>query len=131
MLLARRIADASIGDPAVLLRWLGAAATIAAAEAIRRRGGRPWRGRTGLAFALVVLLLHAGVPAPDILELSQLAVPAAALATLAFAFALAVALFRELRFHPSPIRRGRRDPRPRPASGFSLPVASRPPPIPA
>jgi hypothetical protein len=59
-LLLRRLADDSIGQPEVLLRWLGAAALAAGAVAMRRRGLRLLSGRSGLVFWLLVLLLHVG-----------------------------------------------------------------------
>jgi hypothetical protein len=102
-LLLQRLADATIGHPEVLLRWVGAAILGAGALAMRRRGLPLLSGRSGLVFWLLVLLLHAGasplsaydLETPEILIVLPLGMAAAG----AFSFA------------------GRRaSPRPRPAS---------------
>ncbi|MCB1009339.1 MAG: hypothetical protein KDB94_10640 [Acidobacteria bacterium] len=64
LLLARRLIDASIFEPTVLLRWAGAAAIAVLAADLRRRGVSLSRGRAPVALSLLVLLLHVGVPAP-------------------------------------------------------------------
>lgn len=133
-LLVRRFADASIAEPLVLARWLGAAALVGAAAQLRRRGGAPWRGRTGLAFALVVLLLHTGfVPAASNLSASLSVLPAGLL--LSVAAACAVALRRDSRSAEAAsggLRRSRRPfadpPRVATSAGFRRQFASRPPP---
>ena len=133
LLLARRFAEGSIGEPIVLLRWLGAAGTLAAAEILRRRGIVPWRGRTGLAFLLVILLLHAGA-APTALASLPLALPAATISLFAVTalaaraltglrgelLALDLAVAARPAFAEPPRRKRSR--------GFARPFASRPPP---
>jgi len=85
-LFAGRVADASIAEPGVGSRWAIAALLGALALDLRRRGLPLCRGRSGLVFWLLVLLLHVGalpaapsVPAEELL----LALPAGTL--LAFA----------------------------------------------
>lgn len=131
-LLVGRFADASIAEPLVLVRWLGAAALVGAAAELRRRGRAPWRGRTGLAFALVVLLLHTGgvAPAASNLADSLFVLPAGLLLAVAAACAAvsgrksaAVAAMRArgARHFPDP-------PRVAASAGFRRLFASRPPP---
>jgi hypothetical protein len=60
LLLAERIARASILDPATSLRWLGAAAALGLALVFRRTGSSLIAGRSGLVFWALVLLLHVG-----------------------------------------------------------------------
>ncbi len=64
LLLARRLIDASILEPGVLLRWAGAAALVALAADQRRRGVSLTRGRAPVVLGLLVLLLHVGVGVP-------------------------------------------------------------------
>jgi len=64
LLLARRLIDASILEPGVLVRWVGAAAIAVLAADLRRRGISLSRGRAPVVLGLLVLLLHVGVPAP-------------------------------------------------------------------
>jgi len=64
LLLARRLIDASILEPTVLLRWAGAAVIAVLAADLRRRGVSLSRGRAPVVLGLLVLLLHVGVPAP-------------------------------------------------------------------
>lgn len=65
-LLWRRIADATILQPAVLARWLASALLIAAAVVTHRVASRRWHRRhAALAFGLLVLLLHVGIPAEE------------------------------------------------------------------
>jgi hypothetical protein len=59
-LLARRLLDATVAEPAVLLRWLGAVALLGGALLARRRGLSLLSGRSGLVFWLLVLVLHVG-----------------------------------------------------------------------
>jgi hypothetical protein len=62
--LLRRLADNSIAEPAVLLRWVAAAGLLLAAHRWRRSTGRSiLTGRAALVFALLVALLHVGPPA--------------------------------------------------------------------
>jgi len=63
-LLARRLVDASILEPLVLLRWAGAVFLVALAADLRRRGFSLCRGRAPVVLGLLALLLHVGVPAP-------------------------------------------------------------------
>jgi hypothetical protein len=85
-LFAGRLADASIAEPGVGSRWAIAALLGALAFDLRRRGLPLCRGRSGLVFWLLVLLLHAGtLPAPSAVRAEQLllALPAGALLALA------------------------------------------------
>ena len=59
-LLLQRLVDASIGDPDVLLRWLGGLVLAGAALYLRPRGVSLTSGRSALVFWLLVLLLHVG-----------------------------------------------------------------------
>lgn len=59
-LLLQRLGDATIGEPGVLLRWLGGLGLVAAALYLRPRGVSLTRGRAALVFWLLVLLLHVG-----------------------------------------------------------------------
>jgi hypothetical protein len=128
VLLARRIADASIGEPAVLVRWLGAAATVAAALAIRRRGGRLFEGRTGLAFALVVLLLHVGSLPVDAASGFVLPAGLALLLTSGFAAARISSASPAPAMLPARQRRRRTLRPPVTSPGYGRLFASRPPP---
>lgn len=68
-LLWRRIVDASILSPRVLLNWLAALLLLVALAWMRRRGQSVVRSRGALIFWLLVLLLHAGPdlePAPGL-----------------------------------------------------------------
>jgi len=129
-LLGRRVADASILEPLVLVRWLLSAATVAAIVALRRRGRRIFQGREGLALLLTILLLHSGAFAPptNTLDGIRLLLPAElvlAAAALAFVLGRIPAAARPLatgftRFD---------EPRPAPRSrGYLRLFASRPPP---
>lgn len=131
VLLVQRFADASIGEPAVLLRWLGAATTLAAAVALRRRGKVPWQGRTGLAFALAILLLHFGVAAPAASNTSALfLLPAGLLLAATAAWAVLLLGFAPRADRNSAPRRRFVDPACQARSaGFLLLFASRPPPV--
>ncbi len=134
-LLARRVADASIAEPLVLVRWLASAASIAAVVELRRRGLFAWQGRTGLAFLLVVLLLHAGggAPLPIADASSRIGLPAgllaAAAASLALAFARPAAILAAAP-KPAAFRPARDDSRRAVDDGVHhRPFASRPPPF--
>ncbi len=59
-LLIRRLVDASIAEPEVLLRWLGACGLLAGAAWLRPRGLSLSQGRPALVFWLLVLVLHVG-----------------------------------------------------------------------
>jgi hypothetical protein len=76
-LFLRRLADNSIAEPSVLLRWLGAAVLLGAAQLWRRTTGRSiLTGRSALVFALLVALLHAGLPAtPELAGTATVALP--------------------------------------------------------
>jgi hypothetical protein len=66
-LLWGRIDRASFDDPAIVLRWLGAAALVGGATLWKRRAGVSLtRGRGALVFWTLVALLHAGAPLPVI-----------------------------------------------------------------
>lgn len=64
LMLAARLRDASIVEPAIALRWMGAFGVALLAVEFRRRGLPLLRGRSGLVFAPLVLLLHVGA-SPD------------------------------------------------------------------
>lgn len=131
-LLCRRLLDATIGEPEVLLRWLGGAGLLAAMATARRFGLSVSRGRPALVFWLLVLLLHvgaspvviAGVHARELL----LVVPVGLAAALSLAVARRPGAAR-LRLRPA--RRARRtSPSPRhlaPGAGPSH-FSPRPPP---
>jgi hypothetical protein len=131
-LLVRRIADASILEPLVAARWLGTAALAAAAVEIHRRGFALWRGRSGWAFALVVLLLHAGgaVPAPTSASDSLFILPAGLLAAAALWAGITGSVARPLRFSAPSLRFSPFPPRfGAAAAGFDRALFSRPPPV--
>ena len=128
-LLARRIADATIAEPGVLLRWLGSAATLAAMAAIRRRGGSLWQGRNGVAFTLVLLLLHAGALPAVAAAPTVLVFPAALAFGLVAASAARIAADRAALRPASAVRLRWTEPAaPAEAPGFARRFASRPPP---
>ena len=60
-LIWQRIVDQTIGEPAVLFRWIAAALLLVVAV---WAPSRLPKGTFGLAFWLIVLLLHAAIP-PD------------------------------------------------------------------
>ena len=60
-----RVTQGRLSDPAVGLRWLGAAILTVGLVALRQRGVPLLWGRRALVFWLLVLLLHAGAAAPD------------------------------------------------------------------
>jgi hypothetical protein len=62
--LFRRVGDGSIGQPAILVRWIGAVTVLAGFLIFRRRGPR-----ASVVFWLVVLVLHLGGPAIILTEL--------------------------------------------------------------
>ena len=133
-LLCRRIADASILSPRVLLNWLAAFALVAALLRMRRRGHSPMRGRGALTFWLLVLLLHAGPalqPAPGLPPSGAESLPSPSSILTAFLWTtlLAAALAAA-----APARRPQAPLRGLPsclatADGFGRVVAPRPPPF--
>jgi hypothetical protein len=56
-LFAAQIAAGRLEDPWLVLRWIAAAALVAALVAIRRNGGSVW-GRKGIALWVLAALLH-------------------------------------------------------------------------
>jgi hypothetical protein len=62
-LLSRRIADLSLLDPLVGLKWLITAALIVALPGLRRAGVRLATPRRVAALAVLILLLHVPLPA--------------------------------------------------------------------
>jgi hypothetical protein len=144
-LLAERLRDLSIAEPAVLASWLGAAALGTLALYLRRRGLPIASGRSGLAFWLLVLLLHLGLaPAmPATVRAEQLLVlplegvaafvsATAALAALATLATLAAMLRARSRSDRPLLHRARIErPRPLPAhalGSLAARFAPRPPP---
>lgn len=134
LLLWRRVADASLLEPEVALRWLAACLLMAAPLAALKAGIRLLEGRRAVIFWLLVLLLHVNVPAvadpaalsPAAPALLPLLWPLAtgvlvALLTLAAAAAVSGTALRRL---------GRRLPQPAwaLAGGPITPLYSRPPP---
>lgn len=77
----RRVADASIYQPEVLARWIGSGLLIGIAWAARRYAARHLQHRPlTWVFWLLVLLLHAGIPAEErLLDSGSLAVLIAAI----------------------------------------------------
>ncbi len=61
-LLWQRLADGSLLEPVVAIRWLLGALLTAALGSLWRRGLPLFRGRRAAVVWLVALLLHAGVP---------------------------------------------------------------------
>lgn len=80
-----RLADATIAQPEVLARWIGAALLIGAVLAFRRYGKLRGRHAT-VVFWLLVAILHVNVPAEEqIVTLVQAGIVALPAAFLAFA----------------------------------------------
>ncbi len=134
-LLAERLRDLSIAEPAVLVSWLGAAVLGLLALYLRRRGLPLASGRSGLVFWLLVLLLHLGLTptAPAILRAEQLLALPLELATalLASAVLLLIAA-RSAARRPVFLRRELARWRPLPAlalGSLAAPFAPRPPPL--
>lgn len=132
-LLCRRLLDATIGEPEVLLRWLGGAGLLAAMAAARRFGLSVSRGRPALVFWLLVLLLHvgaspvvvAGVHAQELL----LVLPVGLAAALSLSIARRRCATRFRLLPPRRVRRARALPRRPPAPGAGPSHFSpRPPP---
>lgn len=132
-LLWRRIADASILAPRVLLNWLGAVVLLAVLFWLRRRGHSAFRGRGALVFWLLVLLLHAGPdlqPAPG-LPLSgaeSLPAPSSILAAALWAAVFALAAFSVATNARARAPKSRLPDCVATATGFGRVVAPRPPP---
>lgn len=93
-LLFERLRDQTIADPRVAGSWLLAAALGALALELRRHRYPLLSGRTGLAFWLLVLLLHLGVTpaAPLTLRAEQVLALPLELAAAVFAALAALAL---------------------------------------
>jgi hypothetical protein len=130
-LFAGRVADASIAEPGVGMRWALAALLGALALDLRRRGLPLCRGRSGLVFWLLVLLLHAGaLPAPSAIRADELllVVPAGALVALAAGGLLASAGGSAPRSEPAPVRSAREPGRRRTVAPLARRFAPRPPP---
>jgi hypothetical protein len=134
-LLAGRLADGTLVDPAVAVRW-GLAGALAALAAVYRRRGLPLAsGRTGVVFWLFALLLHlGGAPLPiEAVEPLLVSLPLGVAAPLALALAalrrtgrapLAVAPARS----PRSARDDGRGPARR-ASELAARFVARPPPL--
>lgn len=131
-LLAGRLADASIAEPRVGLRWATAALLGALALAFRRRGLPLARGRSGLAFWLLVLLLHVGAaPAPAVVRPEELllALPVGAVLALAVACSVTGAAGCARRTEAAYARAATHLHRRRPIPALARRFAPRPPPV--
>jgi hypothetical protein len=132
-LLWARLETATLWRPDVLARWIGAAALLAAAAILARRGSLRRSPRARLALVLLALLLHLGAPvpqAPTELVPAPAAPPAAAPALVAIALLAATLLLAPGGPVPSrPLQAVAAAPlrEPRPAPGLWIPL-SRPPP---
>jgi hypothetical protein len=130
LLLLQRVADGSLSDPAVLLRWLIGAVLGGAMLALRRAGVSLLRGREAAVFWLVVLVFHtavAGVPAGGS---PAVATPPGAIVSLLLAITALGLGSVPARIpapasspHPIVLARGFA-----PADGLVLPFSARPPP---
>jgi hypothetical protein len=131
--LLRRVADNSIAEPSVLLRWMGAAALLLVAQLWRRTTGHSiLSGRSALVFALLVALLHGGLPeTPGFANSPGLALPSElfvlGLAGLLLAAALASAANTPSVAASGLPRNAQRCRAPR-ALPFGQPFSPRPPP---
>jgi peptidoglycan/LPS O-acetylase OafA/YrhL len=134
-ILGARLREDAFTDPAVALRWAGAAALLALAWLFRRRGLTVASGRSGLVFWALVLLLHVGaapattpaLPGDDLLAALPLALALpAALAAAAVGPRGRVRRKAVARARPRPAHHR---PAPgRPLSGLALRFVPRPPP---
>lgn len=133
LLLWRRVADLSLLEPAVALRWAGAALLLAALPLARRLGIPLLRGRRAVVFWVVVVLLHVQLlPAPLATAdgeplLTLLPAVASVAAALALLGALAACAGRPAIPRPGRRRSWRAVAPPRPAA-LSPRQYSRPPP---
>ena len=130
-----RVAEGRLSEPVVALRWVAAAVLLVALQALRRRGVPLLWGRRALVFWLLVLLLHAGTAVP--LESTPRLAPEQLLfvvpAAVASAFALLVLLATPragvAAADPAvSLAHAAADGAPARRRGFSLALASRPPP---
>jgi hypothetical protein len=140
LLLWRRIADLSLFETGVALRWGAAAALLVGAGLLHRAGISLWSGRRALTFWVLVLLLHASAAVPLVEEaaLDLLAsLPAEAFvltAPVSLALVASWLLLLALRAandrHRARRPRGCEEPRSSalPLRGFHAPLLSRPPP---
>lgn len=145
LLLWQRVADQTLFEPLVGLRWLGSLALVLAWFTLQRRGIPLLWGRRAAVLWLLVLLLHVSLPAPATLDPVALFTPdeapapglivlpvAAGLSLLAvYLLQLLRRAFRRSAGDPPvrrPERRGR-PPVPRLASGFRRGRFARPPPL--
>jgi hypothetical protein len=129
-LLWRRWADGSLGDGAVVARWLAAALLVVGLFQVQRRRGGLFRGREAAVLWVLVALLHAlaGVPAHE-----MLAAPAPWLAVpLGLVIARTIALALGLRDRLLPAAEPRRGSAPflasTPTPGLLSVAAGRAPP---
>lgn len=107
-LLLERLADGTLGDPAVALQWAAAAAVLAWLVRSRRRGASLLAGRRALTFWVLVLLLHAVPAMPGGADALQAdGGPVLLVAPLGLALAGAAALLARLRSRrPRPVLAG-------------------------
>lgn len=126
LLLMRRIGDATLADPVIALRWLGAAVLLLAGWLHSRRGGSLIAGRGALAFWVAVLLLHAFALAPGAAPVVETPVPVWSLGLLAAAVPL---LVRKLTPTASPRFHAAADPIVVPTLDRIARLWGRPPPI--
>jgi len=131
-LFAERLHDATITDPVVALRWLGAGVLGLAAWRLHRRGAPLLRGRSGLVLALLVTLLHVGaVPPATVGGTEELLVGApfgVAAALLVTALATKIAARSGPRQTSTPLIDRRSRVRPRDAAALRPALVPRPPP---
>jgi hypothetical protein len=135
LLLAERLRDQSILEPAVALQWAGTVALLGFLVWLRRQGVPLLRGRAALAFWLLVLLLHLVPATPATLADWEhtdllLALPASGMVSLVVALtALAVLAGTRLPLlRPATWHRGRQDDPPPLEPGVRSRLCARPPP---
>jgi len=135
VLFAQRLRDQTILEPGVALQWIGALGVLAFLWFLRCRRASLFKGRSGLAFWLLVLLLHLLPATPaNLLEWEHtdllIAIPTTWMMTVAVLLGAALsALLMALTARPELVtRRRRRRCSPAVDSGFHRHLYARPPP---